>query len=702
VKYRKLIVSCVVLLVAGAWSRGAGAPDAAQDRAAKSGPSRARILASIYEDWEVAYEAAGGDSARVLTMRWARGLSTAPSTSRWGQVKLNRIDGTVQAAVVGPMDQPLDLWVVQNVPGEGRSAQPDAGDRIAHLGTLPPTAGVARLETTLPKDFNVDLAVVTQGGQRPEEGILLQGSTNLFEHLYDREHARGVGLDVIARNAPEPWFFGVLGIPPAAAASHPDDESLEALIKQGERLFTEETFDGNSRTCASCHPPENNFTIDPEFVQHLHDTNPLDPLFVAEFVPALECDTGPDPAVCRFETPDAMHELALIQENVDGGDDLATRFALRATPHTLALSTSVDVFLLDTEQLVEATGWSGDGSRNGADVSNSGEFEGADALDNFANGAINQHFTKTLDRIPGADFRFADQDELDAMEAFQLSLGRQDDISLDEFHPRNAHAQAGQVLFTEKHCEDCHNNAGANDDDGDAFFAGHPAAGNVNFNTGVENLLLGQDFGFLRPRDGGFGQAVGTPVDNSPVEDAEGPVDCSGFPAIEPGFGDGTFNTPPLIEAADTPPYFHNNAAETLEDAIAFYDEPEFNCSPGGRLVGGIDLQEEEVDDVAAFLRVLNTVENIRSAGTFIDDAEDEHSSSNAVVKIDASLEEIGDGITVLAQQDLHQKDAARELKKARVYLKAARHIDNRRARNILLDRAEDNLETATRDLIED
>jgi hypothetical protein len=41
------------------------------------------------------------------------------------------------------------------------------------------------------------------------------------------------------------------------------------LIEEGRRLFLEETFDGNGRTCGTCHPPTNNFTIDPEFIRTL-------------------------------------------------------------------------------------------------------------------------------------------------------------------------------------------------------------------------------------------------------------------------------------------------------------------------------------------------------------------------------------------------------------------------------------------------
>ena len=41
----------------------------------------------------------------------------------------------------------------------------------------------------------------------------------------------------------------------------------------------EETFEGNGRTCATCHPPSNNFTIDPAFIRTCREN---DPLFVTE------------------------------------------------------------------------------------------------------------------------------------------------------------------------------------------------------------------------------------------------------------------------------------------------------------------------------------------------------------------------------------------------------------------------------------
>ena len=80
---------------------------------------------------------------------------------------------------------------------------------------------------------------------------------------------------------------------------------LDKLISQGAQLFFEETFSGNGRTCGTCHPASNNFTIDPAFIATLPANNPL---FVAEFNPAL----------AQLERPQLMRQFGLILENLDG------------------------------------------------------------------------------------------------------------------------------------------------------------------------------------------------------------------------------------------------------------------------------------------------------------------------------------------------------------------------------------------------
>lgn len=101
------------------------------------------------------------------------------------------------------------------------------------------------------------------------------------------------------------------------------------------------------------------------------------------------------------------------------------------------------------------------------------------------------------------------------------------------------------------------------------------------------------------PFDGGFGGQ----------NQEEFTFDSSGD-GIPDSFGNGTFNTPPLVEAADTGPFFHTNAFKTIEDAVAFYSSDAFNTSPAGIVAGGINLTDEQTEDVAAFLRIINAAFN--------------------------------------------------------------------------------------------
>jgi cytochrome c peroxidase len=369
-----------------------------------------------------------------------------------------------------------------------------------------------------------------------------------------------------------------------------------ALIERGRQLFVNETFGGNGRTCGTCHPASNNFTLDPKYIATL---KPSDPLFVAERVPAL----------ASLENPTLLRRFALITENLDGFDQPGV---LRSVPHTLGLSQTIapDKGVLGTRAafpLAAATGWSGDGAP--ADGS----------LRNFALGAVVQHMPRTLSRVPGTDFRVPTSDELDALLAFQLSLGRQQEYVVDPADPsamvfRDAVVEDGRHLFHSaptrqpsdtRSCGGCHSHAGANDKDGN----------NRLFATGTELqtnappcLAPG-----LVPGDGGFGRDTVTTRDGIAV--------CGGTSSFTITYrGTGSFNTPSLVEAADTPPYFHNNTAATLEDAINFYTTDAFNSSTAGNGRAFV-LTADGVKHIAAFLRALNAVENLREAMADIDQA---------------------------------------------------------------------------------
>ena len=74
----------------------------------------------------------------------------------------------------------------------------------------------------------------------------------------------------------------VTGVLAAFVPSAVEAQNKNQLIERGRELFTNETFDGNGRTCATCHPATNNFTLDPAFIAKLPRT---DPLFVAGPIP---------------------------------------------------------------------------------------------------------------------------------------------------------------------------------------------------------------------------------------------------------------------------------------------------------------------------------------------------------------------------------------------------------------------------------
>ena len=367
--------------------------------------------------------------------------------------------------------------------------------------------------------------------------------------------------------------------------------SKKDMIEMGRKLFFEETFEGNGRTCGTCHPATNNFTVDEEFIRTL---DPDDPLF-GDDVPGLEVPGAP--------------EIGLFLEHLDGfknPDGTPRPGVLRGVPHNLSMRTSMTSELPGVS---EATGWSGDGSPTGT-------------LQGFAIGAVVQHFTRSVDRVPDEDFRLPTPEELAAIEAFILSVGRQEEVDLNALSFSDPDVEEGRLLFMgqqgiNRSCIGCHTNAGAENGSG------------ININRDTRTRLQPLPFQGQSPLfgpDGGFGAMV---------------------PGPDGGFGDGTMNTPPLIEAADTPPFFHNNSAETLEDAIRHYTSLIFAQSPAGNNNPFV-LDSVQVDQIGAVLRVLNAMENIRYGNIVSEQAQRTVPPAAAMERVKEVVAETEDAIQVL------------------------------------------------------
>ncbi|HET9960519.1 MAG TPA: hypothetical protein VFQ61_38880 [Polyangiaceae bacterium] len=373
------------------------------------------------------------------------------------------------------------------------------------------------------------------------------------------------------------------------AACATDPRVIAGLVSQrvcaGADIFFRETFDGNGRTCGSCHPVANNFTLDKPFTDALLAANPADPLFVFQNNPAL----------ATLESSDDFLQKTGVRENLDGFSDLNNRFTVRAVPHifSLAITTRPDpaddrVLLPGEVRPTEATGWSGDGSPNDG------------SLRQFLTGAIKQHFPKDLSRTAGVSFRQPTELELDLTLEYQRSVGRTNELDFTQLNLADSKANEGRLAYLDPlraRCNVCHSNGGANFID---------TGLNRNFDTFARTVPDLLSFAGVTT-DGGFGgQSLSTPnIDTLNV----GTLGLTGF-------GDGTFNTPPVIEAVDTMPCFHNNGfGPDIEGCIAFYASI-FLPSPAAqkldaRFGAPVNITGDDIVNIGRFLRVLNAAFNL-------------------------------------------------------------------------------------------
>lgn len=722
-------LSVVALALAAAPALTPWFGDGDGHRAARRAPVTAGAaglkLARLYARWRAAHEAAGGDHEVRIALGPQRATSAAARAAR-GVARLDLLEGKASVEAQGlPRGQAWEVWLLDNAGGSG--ALIDAGDGVWKLGTLVPRESALSLRARLDRGklaaFEVDAVVVVAAGsgERSAEPVLF-GLPRAFQRIYSRARSGALDRYALARGASRAGPDALLerlatlvGASGAAAAAplHADvDTLLSEMAAAGADLFLNETFAGNGRTCGTCHPPANNFTIDPAFIAALPAS---DPLFVAEREPALS----------GLEDAALLRSHALIIENVDGFDRPGV---LRSVPHVFAMSQSlsppicvgadgcavtfpdgtqtlfpygaqtafVDTTMpeatgfaaLSTDPLVafpvERTGWSGDGA------------PGSGSLREFSIGAVIQHFPRTLARRAGVDFRLPTDDELDALELFQLSLGRLDDPDLREMTFKHPVIERGKQVFMRDDtqdgtvsagkCQICHFNAGANSTPEvfgeivSRFGVPRTFFGNQVFSTGVNDLPPDQTRAPAGiPRDGGMGIRFMGPGGcvNGHFEFGAGPPTFVPDPGTEPG-GFGTaaaggflptgfcieqFNPPPLVEAADTAPFFHNNAFDTLEEAVAFYGSDTFNQDPsislflGSTDSGGIaiKLDEQAVSDVSHFLRALNALENLRQADELSAAALSAHGTASDEL-LDQAWEELKDARAVLEQTALHAR----------------------------------------------
>jgi cytochrome c peroxidase len=397
-----------LLMVVAAISLGMLSKGAAESGNLKTISSEVDLAEQLLTHWSTEYSEVDLTNTVSIPLRFSRALS-AHFTEANGVAEIHLDTGEVQVDVEGleaPSMGHYEVWLIENIPGAPMGAALDLDeDIIIHVGPLSPTGS---LQTTLAPEtlagIEIDLAAVMHIAPNQEPEIVIVGMQSIvFE------------MSRLAKSTAGPLETANI---------------LAHKIKSGRELFTEETFDGNGRTCATCHIPNRGFTITPGIIRQLPQS---DPLFVFKTNKEL----------AKLEDERLLKKRALFLENIQG---FKKRPFFRGSP-------SVE---------------------NAAETAPFGYSGNIGDLQTFSMGAIEQHFPRTLKREKNVDFRVPTKEELKAIEAFQLSVAfpRNKNFNLDSLVKTEQEKRGRDLFFGEGRCG--------------AFCHVGPVLGNSNnFDTGV-------------------------------------------------------------------------------------------------------------------------------------------------------------------------------------------------------------------------
>jgi cytochrome c peroxidase len=338
------------------------------------------------------------------------------------------------------------------------------------------------------------------------------------------------------------------------ASSPPSDPSAA-----GERLFVEATFDGNGRTCATCHELSAYGTLTPERVRELFAVDPSGPLFQP-----IDSDDGVGQLYERLKAH------ATIRVPVELRPDTASGLAIRRCDAPLEST----VMLNRGVPTIFNVSLDGNLMADGREEANLGRQAGS---------AVATH--AQLDRAPDAE-------ELESIAAFERTLFSNQMIP-DAFTEgtilseppgsTESEIRGREFLAPDRQCGICHSGPLLNRTSGR-----HPDAISFDYASAMvgqepDNPNLKHDWCFFDPA---LGRIVTGPTGSDRVFDR--PTADPGA-AILPGSKvfvsredrldtipnaelaarvGPLFKIPMLWGVANTAPYFHDNSAKTLEDVI--------------------------------------------------------------------------------------------------------------------------------------
>ena len=353
------------------------------------------------------------------------------------------------------------------------------------------------------------------------------------------------------------WSCGVVALALFGCAVTEENGTVsQAAVANGKKLFEQETFGGNGRTCAACHGATTG-TVSPADAQARFAANPNDALFRS-----IDSDDGAGSSYTKLLADATIRVTIPLPAGWHLAEDLSATSVTfrRAIPSTLNVP-SFDAILM-------------------ADGRN-------DNLQDQAHGAVNSHYQ------PGRQPTTA---ELDAIAAHQQTNKFFTSSVLKDFAngigpaptlPPGTTASEirGREWFIDQPqgiCSHCHSGAMLNQTN--EFLAAPFPPGTRFFTAFVSEFNKA-------------GNPVRTFVDDNGNVLATSPDPgralISGNP-LDTNF----FRIPTLWGAAQTGPWFHDNSAKTLADLAQHY-------SDYFQIVLGVGLTAQEQADNIAYLKLL-------------------------------------------------------------------------------------------------
>jgi cytochrome c peroxidase len=356
------------------------------------------------------------------------------------------------------------------------------------------------------------------------------------------------------------------GLPALVGFRRPELSLLDVF--KGKRLFERETFDGNGRTCLTCHSRESG-TVSPHDAQRRFADNPHDPLFIAD-----GSDDGQGNGATRMLKDATVLVRLPLPDNVSlVNDPLARSVVLRrGVPSTLNTPALDETLMLDgrhSSLVAQARGAIGDHAQARREP----------RADELLQIAAFQHTPQFFSSFTMLKFAYAGAKP-------QLPSGR---TEAEKRGRRFFIDAAPSGDFKTGLCAGCHSGPMLNETN--EFIPAPPFARGGRF----QSVAVSE-----------FNDA-GNPVLQWRFNNPDGTV--TEFASPDPGraliTGDArdattrnAFKIPSLWGAPRTAPYFHDNSAKTLDDVARHY-------ARFFKLVSPIDLTEQDQQDMVAYMKLL-------------------------------------------------------------------------------------------------